>query len=141
MSIYYWEKLTFFKLHFSKFKKIVTRSVFRKPQPTQISFNFQTSCCNFKIRGLRAKLYCERNYDVLKSKNPCILLNKNVNFKNETELKMKNPTHNFRETNLSLCFSWYKNRKLKVKLWWVGEKERKKRAFFCTVYFVRRNLF
>ena len=32
----------------------------------------------------------ERNYDVLKSKSPCILLNKNINFnKNETESKMK----------------------------------------------------
>ena len=29
-----------------------------------------------------------------------------------------------------LCFSWYKNRKLKVKMWWVGACERKKRAFF-----------
>ena len=29
-----------------------------------------------------------------------------------------------------LCFSWYKNRKLKVKVWWVGACERKKRAFF-----------
>ena len=36
----------------------------------------------------------ERNYDVLKSNNPCILLNKNINFKkNETEWKMENPTH------------------------------------------------
>ena len=45
----------------------------------------------------------ERNYDVLKSKSPCILLNKNINFnKNETELKMENPTNSFRETNLVL---------------------------------------
>ena len=43
----------------------------------------------------------ERNYDVLKSKRPCFLLNKSINFnKNETELKMKNPTHYFRETNI-----------------------------------------
>ena len=35
----------------------------------------------------------ERNYVVLKSKPPCNLLNKNVNFnKNETESKMENPT-------------------------------------------------
>ena len=38
---------------------------------------------------------------------------KNFN-KNETESKLENPTHTFRETNLS--FSSYKNRKLKVKL-------------------------
>ena len=45
----------------------------------------------------------ERNYDVLKSKSPCILLNKNISFnKNETELKMENPAHSFRETNLVL---------------------------------------
>ena len=28
-----------------------------------------------------------------------------------------------------LCFNSYKNRKLKVKLWWVGAPERKKRVF------------
>ena len=28
------------------------------------------------------------------------------------------------------CFSSYKNRKSKIKLWWVGARERKKRAFF-----------
>ena len=39
----------------------------------------------------------ESNY-VLKSKSPCILLNKNINFnKNETELKMENPTNSFRD--------------------------------------------
>ena len=43
----------------------------------------------------------ERNHDVLKSKSPCILLNKYVNFnKNETESKMENLTHSFREMNL-----------------------------------------
>ena len=31
------------------------------------------------------------------------MLNKNINFdKNETEQKMENPTHSFRETNLVL---------------------------------------
>ena len=42
----------------------------------------------------------ERDYDVLKSKSPCILLNKKINIdKNETESKMENPRHSFRETN------------------------------------------
>ena len=42
-------------------------------------------------------------YDVSKSKSPRILLNKNINFnKNETESKMKNPAHSFRETNFVL---------------------------------------
>ena len=45
----------------------------------------------------------ERNYEVLKSKSPCILLNKNINLnKSETESKMENPRQCFRETNLVL---------------------------------------
>ena len=57
----------------------------------------------------------ERNYDVLKLRSACILLNKNINFhKNETESKMENPILSSREMNL--CFTLYKNRKLKVKL-------------------------
>ena len=72
-----------------------------------MSLNFKT-CCNLKIRGARAKacvafLNFERNYHALKSKSSWILFNKNVNSnKNETELKMENPTHSFRETNLVL---------------------------------------
>ena len=101
----------------------------------QISSNFKTSSCNLKIRSLEQNgvwlfyyFNFERNYDVLKSKSPCILLNKNINFnENETEWKIANPTILERRT---LCFSSYKNRKLKVKLWWVGARERKKRAFF-----------
>ena len=34
-----------------------------------------------------------------------------------------------------MCFSSYKNCKLKVKLWWVGAREIK-RGYFCTVYFL-----
>ena len=45
----------------------------------------------------------ERNYEVLKSKSPYFVLSKDINFdKNETESKMENPTHNFRERNLVL---------------------------------------
>ena len=44
-----------------------------------------------------------RNYDALKLKSPCFLLNKNINFnKNETESKMDNPTLSFKDTNLVL---------------------------------------
>ena len=44
-----------------------------------------------------------KNYDVLKSKSPCILLNKNKNFnENKRESKMENSTHSFRKTNLVL---------------------------------------
>ena len=37
-----------------------------------------------------------------------------------------------------LCFSSYKNRILKVKLWWVGARE-KKRAFFVRFILIERN--
>ena len=43
------------KLRFSLFKKFVSRSVFGELQLTKISLNFKSSCCNLKIRGLRAK--------------------------------------------------------------------------------------
>ena len=56
LKSYYWEKLTFSKLWFSKFKKFVATSVFGELQLTQMLLNFKTSCCNLKIRGLEAKL-------------------------------------------------------------------------------------
>ena len=92
----------FLKLGFSKFKKFVSRSVFGELQFKQILLNFKNSCCNLKIRGPEEKLYVgflfffnfERSYDVLKSKSPCIFINKNINFiKNKTESKMENSTH------------------------------------------------
>ena len=74
----------------------------------------------------------ERNYDVFKSKSPCIMLNKNINFnKNKTESRMENPTHRVLERR-TLCS--YKNRRSKVKLWWVGARERKKRTFFVHLH-------
>ena len=70
----------------------------------------------------------EKNY-VLKSRSPCILLNKNVNFnQNKQNRKWKIP-HSVLERR-SLCLSICKNHKFKVKLWWVGACERKKRAIF-----------
>ena len=46
----------------------------------------------------------ERNYDVLKAKNPCISLKKKLNSnKHETESKMENFSA-FRETNLVVRF-------------------------------------
>ena len=41
----------------------------------------------------------------------------------------------------TLSFSSHKNCKLKVKLWWVGAHERKKRAFCIVFFFVWRELF
>ena len=50
----------------------------------------------------------ERSSDVLKSKRPFILMDKNRNFnKNETESKMENPTHSFRETNLVIQLIYF----------------------------------
>ena len=111
-------------------------------QLMQISLNFKTSCCNFKIRGLGTKVFVwlfyyfnfERNYDVLKSKNPYFLLNKNINFnKNQTGLKRENPTHSFRGTNLV-------NRELKVKLTSLSSRKEKE-GIFCTVSFVQTKFF
>ena len=82
----------------------------------------------------------ERNYDVLKSKSPCILLNKNINFnKNETKSKMENPTHSFREINLLIQL--IEELQIKSKTVIVGVRERKKEDNFCAVYFARRKLF
>ena len=59
---------------------------------------------------------------------------------NKTEShEMENLTHSFREIR-ALGFSLYKNRKLKVKVWLVKARERKKRISF-TVYFVQRETF
>ena len=123
LKSYYWEKVAFSKLRFSKFKKFAANSVFGELQLT-ISLNFENSCWNLKIRGLEQNwgwlfnyFSFERNYDILKSKCLCIFLNKNINFnKNETELKTQNSMHSFREANL-VPKGPYKNRTLKVKLW------------------------
>ena len=45
------------KRWFSKFKKFFSAPVFAELQLTQVSLNFETSCCNLKIRGLRAKVW------------------------------------------------------------------------------------
>ena len=117
----------------------------------QVTLNFKISWCNLKIRGLGANLcaaflyfHFERNYGVLKSKSPCILLSKNINFnKNGIESKMENSTHSFRETNpvLQLLYEL----QIKVKLWWVGAHKRKKEDFlyhlFCPKEFFLRFVF
>ena len=81
----------------------------------------------------------ERNYDVFKSKNPCILLNKNIKSnKNKQELKMENP-HIVLE-RLTLCFSWYKNRQLKKNC---DEMElaKEKRGHFLYCLFCPKEIF
>ena len=79
----------------------------------------------------------EKNYDVLKSKKPCILLNKNITFnKSEAESKMENLSHSFREMNLVLQLIWESQIKSKTVRSWSSRKVKK--GIFCTVYFVQR---
>ena len=142
---YYWEKLVFSKLWFSKFKKFVSRSVLGELYFAQVSLNFKTSCCDLKIRCLGTKLCVaslffnfESINDVLKSKSSYFFLKKNINFnKNEAESKMENP-HKVLERR-TLCFNSYKNCKLKVRLWWAVTPKRKKRTFFEPLIFSEWN--
>ena len=64
----------------------------------------------------------------LKSNSPYLLLNKNINLKTRRNQKWKFHTNLCEES----CFSSCKNHKLKLKLWWVGARERKKSAIFLT---------
>ena len=64
----------------------------------------------------------------------CISLNKKMDFnKNEWKWERKWKIPHAVLEGRTLCFSSYKNRKLKVKLWWVGACKRKKMAL-CEVY-------
>ena len=77
----------------------------------------------------------ERSYDDFKSNSPYILLNKNINFnKNDTESKMENPTHNFREKNLVLHL--IQQSQIKSKTVMSLSPRKKNEGIFCTVYFV-----
>ena len=79
------------------------------------------------------------NHDALKSKSPCISLNKNINFnKKETESKMENPTHSFRETNPVLQLIQELQVNSKIMMSW---NSRKKKGIFCTVYIAWRKFF
>ena len=76
----------------------------------------------------------ERKHDVLKSKIPRFLLNKNMNFsKSETESIMENDTHTFRETNLELQHI------SKTVVSWSSRK--KAEYVFCTILFSPKESF
>ena len=65
-----------------------------------------------------------------------------MNFnKNETESKMENPTHSFREANLAACASAHKESQIESKTVMSWGLQKKKEGIFCTIYFVERNLF
>ena len=82
------------KLQFPSFKKLVSKLVFATEKSEVLE---QKSVWLFDY------FYFENNDNALKLKSPCFLLNETVNFnKNETESKIENPTHSFREMNLML---------------------------------------
>ena len=76
----------------------------------------------------------EINYDALKSKSPCIWLNKNTNFhKNKTKSKMENPT--------TLVLQLIKESQIKCKILMSWSSWKKKEVIFCIVYSARRKFF
>ena len=123
-NIYYWEKLTFSKLRFSTFKKFV--STLWKAPITQLWIlillvaiyksevweqNYVEFFCCFNF---------ERNYDLPKSKSPCILL-----IKIRTLIKTKrSPKKKIPETFWSLSLSWNsqkQNRHFLYRFFWSKE--------------------
>ena len=75
------------------------------------------SMCDFSI--------LLRTYDILMSKIPFVLVNKNVNFKEiEMESKMKNPTHTFRDTNIAFQITKVPRIKNKTVMSWSWRKKK-----------------
>ena len=131
LKSYCWEKVTYSKLFdFKKFVKKVPLQVRFWEAPTHadiiefwnVSLQLKNKMSGDKTAWLLYYFYFERNYDVLKSRSPCFLLNK-------SESKTENPTCSFRVINLVLQLSSYKNCQLKVKPW-VGDCEKKREHFF-----------
>ena len=80
----------------------------------------------------------ERNYDVLKSKSPYFMLNKNVNFnKNKTEYKLEDLTYAFRDTNVVLQLIL----ELRIKNKIDGNDVTSLQHVFCILEIFRANLF
>ena len=72
----------------------------------------------------------ERNYDVLKSKSPRILLNNNIKLSINKNRNQKGKIWQAILERRNLFFCSCNNRKLKETRWWVGAFERKKDTFF-----------
>ena len=133
-NIFHWEKMTFSKSSFSKF---IARSVFGKLQFMQISLSFETSWSSLEIGGLGAKVNFEWNYHVLKSKRQWFFWTKMYTLvKMKWNLKWKIPCT---QETWTLCFSSYKNCKLKMKLCWAGA--RKRNELFCSMLFTHWEFF
>ena len=102
-NLYYWERLTFSKLLFCKFQNLSPGQFLESSNSCRYNYILKLLVATYKSEVWEQNNVClfhyfnfEMNYDVLKSKSPRILLNKNMNFnKNETETKMENPIHSF----------------------------------------------
>ena len=133
-------KINVFKLQFCKFEKFVSMSVFGELQLIQISLQLENQrsgnkiVCGFSILILNGIMmfYSQRVHAFCWTKIKTLI-------KMERNQKWKIP-HTVLERQ-TLFFSAYKNRKFKVKLWWVGACERKKEGIFCNVYFAQRIFF
>ena len=113
------------------------------------------------VRGKFSFLYVDIWFDMIKSK----VTVKNISFKMlvvflpifvvdtkitfvynfvapliQTKWRRKWKISNMLLVRRTLCFSSYESRRLKVKLLWIGARE-KKGDIFCTVYFVQRKFF
>ena len=106
-----------------------------------LSLNFKTSYSNFKVRGLRARLFLafllfhfsQRLWD-FKFKGSMLFFEQ----KCKTGSKRENPPHTFRDTNFMFQLI-YKNRELKIKLWW-ARAYGKNGCIHYNAYFVQRKL-
>ena len=76
---------------------------------------------------------------ILISEGNIMFLDKNINFNKTKRYWKRKILHTVLERR-TLCFSSYKNRKLKVKLWWVGACERK-RGYFLYLLFCPKEIF
>ena len=112
-------KVTYPKLRFSKLKKFISRSVFRELQLMQMSLNFQTSCCNSKIRGLGAKL-CEAFLlflfwkELWCFKEPMLFVEEKLITLIKTRQNRKWEIPYTLLERWTLCFSSHKNRELYI---------------------------
>ena len=149
MKGYHWNKWkkVFWKVRvwLEKFTKFVSWSIFGEPQLMHKLLKFQTSCGRNRRSGSKtvAWLFCyfyfKRNYDVLKSKSPYLLLNKQIKSLIKTRWNWKWKILHVVLKRLTMYFSLYKNCKLKLKLMSWGL--RKKSAFFVTIILSEGNVF
>ena len=72
--------------------------------------------------------YSEKNYEALKSKKSMFSIEQNINFIKTRQNGKWKILHTFWE-EWTMYFSSFKNCELKVKLWWVGARKRKKCIF------------